>query len=287
MIHTKRSRVPPPDILTRPGGMGETETAKAKNYYKNLAAKPRKSFAFECYRSPEIKRALEDLFHGKCAYCESRYDGMQPVDVEHWRPKAKIIDGDKEIEPGYYWLAAKWDNLLPSCIDCNRERNQVLEPSGKIRKVGKGNRFPLETGNVHARTPEDLALERPLLLNPCNDLPEEHLEFIREGVVRPRRSGSGALSPKGEASIEVYALNRTGLVHSRLEILLLIQQRMYTIERLLQILDSDDLGERVQAIVEDLLGHELEALSRFQLPDQPYSQMARQTIDPFIARLTG
>jgi uncharacterized protein (TIGR02646 family) len=287
MIHRERSGVPPPDILTHPEGKGAAETAKAKSHYEKKAAlKRRKAFAFACYRSPEVKRALADLFHGKCAYCESRYEGTQPVDVEHWRPKAKIVEGEEEIEPGYYWLAADWDNLLPSCIDCNRERTQVLTPTGEIRTVGKANRFPLEPGSVRARTQNDVALERPLLLNPCYDHPEEHLEFIREAVVRPRRQSSGALSLKGEVSIEVYALNRTGLVQSRFEILLLIQQRMYTIKRLLEILDSEDLDESIQVIAEDLLGHELEALSRFRHPDQPYSQMARQAIDPFIAQLT-
>ena len=286
MIYRKRSHVTPPGILTLLGGKGAKETDKAKKHYGKKTKRKRKAFVFVCYRSPEVKRALEDLFQGKCAYCESRYEGMQPVDVEHWRPKAKIVDKEGDIEPGYYWLAADWDNLLPSCIDCNRERTQVLMPSREIRTVGKANRFPLEPGSVRARTPDDVALELPLLLNPCYDQPQEHLEFIHEGVVRPRQQGSGAPSPKGEASVEVYALNRTGLVHSRLEVLLLIQQRMYTIERLLEILDGEDLSERVQAIAEDLLGYELAVLSRFRHSDQPYSQMARQVIDPFMAQLT-
>jgi uncharacterized protein (TIGR02646 family) len=283
VIHRERSRVSPPQALAEPQGKGALEIGRAKKHYATVA-KRRKAFPFECYRLPEVKRALQDLFHGKCAYCESRYEGTQPVDVEHWRPKAKVVEGKVESE-GYYWLAATWDNLLPSCIDCNRERSQMLMPSREVRTVGKANRFPLEPGSVRARTLDDLALERPLLLDPCQDYPEEHLEFIQEGVVRSRRQSTGAASSKGESSIEVYALNRTGLVHSRREVLLLIQQRMYTIDRLIEILEDGGAGEQVQAIAEDLLAHELAALSRFRQPDQPYSQMARQVIDAFLDTL--
>ena len=45
--------------------------------------------------------------------------------MEHYRPKARVSteQGDK---PGYYWLAARWENLLPSCTDCNSPRKQVM-----------------------------------------------------------------------------------------------------------------------------------------------------------------
>jgi uncharacterized protein (TIGR02646 family) len=286
MIYRDRSQVPSPEILTSAKGRGLLEMAKAKKFYATKVAKSkRRAFKFECYRSPEVKRALEDLFFGKCAYCESRYAGTQPVDVEHWRPKAAIVDGEETIEPGYYWLAADWDNLLPSCIDCNRERGQMLLPGRDERNAGKANRFPLEPGSMRARAAEDLAAERPLLLHPCHDQPEEHLEFLLEGVVRSRRQISSGPSPKGESSIEIYALNRTGLVHSRLEIMLILKHRMYTIERLLDILESKNAGETVKAIADHLLGHEMAGLSRFREPDQPYSQMARQVIDAFLEAL--
>ena len=70
-------------------------------------------------------------FFGKCAYCESLITNNQPGDVDHYRPKGRVMDANNKPvmittalgenpHPGYYWLAYQFSNLLPSCIDCNR-----------------------------------------------------------------------------------------------------------------------------------------------------------------------
>ena len=69
-------------------------------------------FDFNVYRDPEVKRALSKMSGGNCAYCEADYDATQPVDVEHFRPKKAIDTEGGWIQPGYWWLAADWDNLL-------------------------------------------------------------------------------------------------------------------------------------------------------------------------------
>jgi hypothetical protein len=48
-----------------------------------------------------------------------------------FRPKGGWVqnDGDALTQPGYYWLAYEWSNLLISCQLCNQEF--------------KKNRFPL------------------------------------------------------------------------------------------------------------------------------------------------
>jgi hypothetical protein len=46
-----------------------------------------------------------------------------------------------------------------------------------------------------------------------------------------------------------------------------------------------NISERRRELIEDLLSHELDALSRFKAPHRPYSLMARQVIDEFIAAL--
>jgi hypothetical protein len=51
-----------------------------------------------------------------------------------------------------------------------------------------------------------------LLLSPYVDTPETHLEFLREGVVRAKNASIKAVN-----SIEVYALNRSGLVNDTSE----------------------------------------------------------------------
>jgi uncharacterized protein (TIGR02646 family) len=284
MIKVERKGAPP-RVLTDLKGAGILETGKVSDFYA-LKDNQEKSFTFKAYSSEEVKQGLEKLFQGKCAYCESRYAGTQPMDVEHWRPKGMIIEEDgREVRPGYYWLAAKWDNLLPSCIDCNRERHQKLMPNGELRPLGKGNRFPLRDSAKRAKAPDEESGEDPLLLHPCQDSPDEHLEFTIDAVMRPKLQSNRQPSLKGRSSIDVYALNRAGLVHERLQVLRLIQQRIRTIRQLIDVLDLRDLGPRARVVVEDLLSHEMAALRRFERPERPFCLMARQVIRKFIASL--
>ncbi|MEK9939970.1 MAG: hypothetical protein VW548_03245, partial [Methylotenera sp.] len=147
MRKVDRASVPAPASLVGAGCSGAEELNKARDYYSALAkkaelsavakgkkpkaaksakakksaeeTKSRKAFEFKAYKNDDVRHALFTLFHGKCAYCEARYDTTAPVDIEHFRPKGGI-DGTDHL--GYWWFAATWLNLLPSCIDCNRKR---------------------------------------------------------------------------------------------------------------------------------------------------------------------
>jgi uncharacterized protein (TIGR02646 family) len=295
MIHVKRTTVRPPVVLTGDDSAGTTETKRVIGFMEQLRGAAaaavggpvkRKSFAFSVYGHQEVKESLARLFRGKCAYCETRYAATQPVDVEHFRPKAGV-DEDPD-HPGYYWLAAAWDNLYPSCIDCNRERIQQLagEPDSNPRKLklGKGNRFPLAAGSPRRATHQDAQVEQPLLLDPCADQPAEFLEFTDDAVVLPRTRRSGV--ERARASIEIYGLNRTGLVFNRLEVVRLLQARMYGVNRLAAVLDRP-LDRDTRDLLEDLLSHELAQLQAFADPERPYSQMCRQVIERFGAQLAG
>ena len=77
-----------------------------------------KSFNFAAYLV--AKKHLEQLFHKKCGYCETKYKAALTGDIEHYRPKGVIRGKDgKLLWPGYYWLAADWSNLIPVCKRCN------------------------------------------------------------------------------------------------------------------------------------------------------------------------
>src|SRR4051812_36358022 len=107
---------PPPSELADPDSIGRKEAERAQAYLQQHGTI--KGFEFAAYKNPAVVKALEAAFLGKCAYCEHRYDAGAPCDVEHYRPKGGVeIDGDL-TEPFYYWLAAEWTNLLPSCADC-------------------------------------------------------------------------------------------------------------------------------------------------------------------------
>src|SRR5258708_21689799 len=152
------------------------------------------------------------------------------MDVEHWRPKSEVHEADGSVLVNQsFFRAADGENLMPSCIDCNRIRtHEVIFPDLSRRRLnlGKGTRFPIAGKRATDRL--SLVSEDPLLLSPFTDDPTQHLEFIREGVVRAK---SGTKSLKSEHSIEVYALNRVGLVNERYERILLIQKYIHTIRR--------------------------------------------------------
>lgn len=326
MIHVDRSKIAVPAILRKEkkgGGLYETRQA-VLFYQKQLAEKlfqksfdqlteaekdrlchfmdtplpsplEGKNFDFGVYSSGEVRQALADLFHGKCAYCESRYAGTQPMDVEHWRPKGGFVDEndpakDRLVWPGYFWLAADWENLLPSCIDCNRKRKQVVWSQPQPLLMGKESQFPVADEGKRWRFPDlpgsATAAEEPLLLNPCaprqEDWPEAHLTFdLQEATLLPRPDpkNPSQSSPKALASIRVYALNRTDLVLARQELLRLMEYHRQTILRLMTLLEH--LEERPEEnrdelmIVDDLLRFEFAVLDHFTEAEQPYALLAR------------
>lgn len=225
MIARQRPRsLAPPAWLTK----ADAETATNLATHKRAVAAFRQSkkkektleltFQFRVYGDESLREALNKVYGFKCAYCESDFGATQPVAVEHYRPKGEVVDGDKSIKPGYYWLAATWENLLPSCTDCNSQRYQTTGANGESVLRGKGNLFPLKKGSRRAKSPTTLKNEVRLLLHPELDDPAQHLEFAtdteRLGVIRPKVT-DGIPSEMGAVSIEVYALDRPRLVQTR------------------------------------------------------------------------
>lgn len=177
-----------------------------------------KNFKFTVYKDAKLVEALEACFHKKCAYCESVFAHISPADIEHFRPKAEIDTGTQKLQPGYYWLAADWNNLLISCPDCNRSRRQPIPGQAEKVRLGKRDQFPLANDAIRVRSHTgNLVQEEPvrLLLNPCLDDPEEHLTFDDEGIILPRLDTNNQPSQKGVNSIIVYALQRKNLVERR------------------------------------------------------------------------
>lgn len=121
---------------------------------------------------PDLKELLYGLQHGKCCYCERRLP-IGEAHVEHFRPKAKVEEA--ECHPGYWWLAYSWGNLLLACETCNRK---------------KGAKFPLEPGSERL-DPEDCDLEKekPILINPLKEDPEEFIEYDLSNKLMVRADG--------------------------------------------------------------------------------------------------
>lgn len=212
-----------PEPLTRPGAYRQISKAVLATdgeiynttYYKNSQV-VNKLKAFSVHR--------ENLIAGdkpKCYYCESYTEHVAVLQVEHFRPKAKVdsIDNNNLPHSGYYWLGLEWSNLLLSCPACNG-------------KNAKGNRFPLEDFNNRTNplnpityTPQitisydrtncisnqhPLINEKPLLINPEYEDPTPHLTFDAFGQIY-------GVDEKGEKSVTIYKLDRDSLFAARQE----------------------------------------------------------------------
>ncbi|HWT01539.1 MAG TPA: hypothetical protein VN256_14925 [Pyrinomonadaceae bacterium] len=278
MIRVNRARVPvPPDLADDEQSAGAKERKKTGEFYSDPKNRGASYGKYSAYKKESVIKALNELFRGKCAYCESLYAATQPVDVEHFRPKgAVVIDGELK-PPGYYWLAATWENLLPSCIDCNRERKQDYVDKTK-GKSGKANHFPLKGKEKHrAADPKSVTREdrARLLLDPCRDDCDSHLQFTDEGVAEPARSKGGRRSPMGTASILVYGLNRFHLAALRAE---RARETMAVITRLKRLEARIDMDPADRFGFREELREEMAMLKGYGQADRKYAGMVRQLV---------
>jgi uncharacterized protein (TIGR02646 family) len=137
-----------------------------------------------------VKPQLARMQHIKCCYCEKPEEQAKYRDVEHYRPRSV-----------YWWLTWTWENLLFSCIDCNREY--------------KRNQFPRAPGDqvlVAEQAPP--GAELPLLIDPSDPAldPTLHIEFRRIKVQGQERWQPFGLTDQGRKTIEVCGLDRPGLL---------------------------------------------------------------------------
>lgn len=281
MIKVNREVVNPPEVLVDPNKQGCEEQKKAIEFYKE-AKNAQKSFEYKIYKDESIKKIFNTLFHNKCGYCESNYAKVHPVDVEHYRPKGGVIIDGKLEKPGYYWLASDWNNLLPSCIDCNRRRTHETTDKGS-QLLGKENLFPIANESLRARRPGFEVYEKRLLLDPCRDNPEEHLIFKEDGSVEGK-------SFMGMVSIETYGLMRKNLVEAREAKAKLILRDIARIKRLIERIDSMPAFGLPQDIMNEFqeeLTFELKNLKSYLDNKQEYKSLAKSIIYPFLRYLSN
>lgn len=197
MISIKKDFDTPPEKLIQ---------SKRNDHIKDaLVTKNEHKFKSSIYRTTTIE-ALETLFNSKCAYCETDTSAGAPLQVEHFRPKAKT-EGDA-THKGYYWLAYEWSNLTLGCSSCNRNKgnhfpikgNRINDP--QLDATG----FPLP--NFLSINSDELTAEQVVLLNPEIDAVENHLYFTPDGKIV-------GINERGKITIEILQLNRNRLIFWR------------------------------------------------------------------------
>lgn len=156
------------------------------------------TFQRRIIQNPEVKRALYDLFNGKCAYCESKLRDIGELTVDTFRPQSGAMNLDGSVSHDHYWwLAYEWKNLYPSCKVCNHS---------------KRTRFPVSGKRIQYDV--DISVEKALLIDPCkkDDFKTLHFTYERNGKMYPK-------TERGNATIEILNLNRTELVAQRKKVI--------------------------------------------------------------------
>ncbi|MCL0012288.1 hypothetical protein MKU80_014730 [Providencia rettgeri] len=294
MIKINRNSQPAPTSLITQDNPTDKERKKAKLHYESLP-EPTKAYEFTKYKESDVVETLNKLFHRKCAYCESHYGAVSPMDVEHYRPKGGI--NECPTHKGYWWLALDWNNLLPSCIDCNRVRRHkkaILNLDGSIvttsedENSGKGNSFPTLGNNFAMQESDNHNLEEPLIINPCDIDPQHHLQWSIDDpnlpIVICTTNNAGLPDVKGENTIKILGLNRWGLVNERGKILQQLAVVVSDIYDLIETTLDIPIGEkRERHLIK--LGKKIDYLKSFGTPDKEYSAMSKSFIENELKKL--
>jgi uncharacterized protein (TIGR02646 family) len=291
MIRVARTPCPPSLDPHDPNAGGSRELLRVKE--KLARGETVKSDDFSVYGSQAVRDALREMFHGKCAYCESKIAGSQDTDVEHYRPKMGVTEADKAgiHHPGYWWLAMRWENLVLSCQHCNQSRSyhviipDDLETEEDLRKflerktkttAGKLNAFPTE-GNLWVTTEAgDLTTERPLILNPVDMDPGEHLDWVLFEGASTVRARDG--SPAGEVTRNILGLNRRWLEEDRrIHLLEMRRLRNRLIDKLNKWLEAET--PEIASIYRTMANEDIEELVARTEKNQLFAGMARAFLE--------
>ncbi|CAN2042739.1 putative ATPase AAA-type core domain-containing protein [Candidatus Magnetomoraceae bacterium gMMP-15] len=155
--------------------------------------KSEREFRSIIFTHPTVKERLHRIYNNKCAYCESKVINYSEID--HYRPKKY-----------YYWLAYEWSNLLLVCKKCNMFKLNKFPIIDEQQRVLS----PQKQKNEWVADSKSFLAEKPLLLNPEIDNPEDYLAFYPDGRIY---AIDGNI--RGNTTIDILNLNREDLILSR------------------------------------------------------------------------
>lgn len=260
---------------------------------------PAAETSFSAYSHLTVRDALRDMFHNKCAYCESLIAGSQDTDIEHFRPKGRVTEAEGLgiSHPGYWWLAMDWSNLVLSCVHCNQIRRQILMHPGMTEEeivaaidaentvlAGKLDSFPTEDNQWITDHTADTASEKPLLLDPTARNPEEHLEWVLGGTISTVKARDRSLA--GETSIRTYALNRRRLTEDRMTRLLILRLMGNKVIALVNRATAEP-NDHVAAVLKEMAAAQVQILKAHCTDDQPYAAMSREYVNDLTAQIAS
>ncbi|SDM66105.1 HNH endonuclease family protein [Kriegella aquimaris] len=232
---------------------------------KSLSEKGKHQFSTPYYASSIIKTKLSQIYNNKCAFCENDTTAGASLQVEHYRPKAKVTE--EANHPGYYWLGYEWSNLLYSCSKCNRS---------------KANFFPIKSTGTRINNPSiissgelnfsklrsyyvDYLNEGPLIINPEVTCPRKHITFLPSGKIKGN-------TDEGKETILKCKLYRNPLVIARKK---LISDVLFELKKVVNDFNKNNVGkETVRYVVKN----EVLKLLKLYNNNQSFSELARTAL---------
>ena len=189
MIFINKPVTVPPKLMEFKTAM--TDSIGTYGCFESIPEEELKTF-IKGYRHVEVKEVLFNCGHQKCSYCEAIPIGSR-LRVDHFFPK-KL----------YPELTLDWDNLLPSCENCNTRKsshNTKIEP----------------------------------IINPSKIDPIPYYEFDNIWMIPAEYSPDPVLTKR---TIEVCDLNRRELLNSRANLLLDLSEYQKDINNVLIDLET-------------------------------------------------
>ena len=234
-----------------------------------LQEKGKHNFSGYYYASDKVKERLRKIYNNKCAFCESDTTAGAVLQVEHYRPKAKVTEDTNHN--GYYWLGYEWTNLLYACSSCNRAKSTFFP----IEKTGvRIYTYSLNGANLDKLKCKidytDLVNEKPLILNPEEKdfNPEIHFIISPSGKIRHK-------TKKGETTINKCKLYRRDLTLARKKVVNdHLRYMMKDFERFKdKIITKEQLKYGLQKEIERIIDRINE--------NKPYTLLAKQMLKHF------
>ncbi len=180
-------QVPPVKRVAKTTQRVREEVVLAKKYPSENAGR-----ADSRYKYKDIKKAIFDLYRGKCAFCEQR---IEIGHVEHFRPKNI-----------YYWLAFSWDNLLWACSGCNTHKSNIFDLDGQRITTP-----PAGFADINTISATYDATEKPKFIHPEREDAEPLLAFQKDGLVKSD-------DPRAQYTIDTCHIHRKRLNDRRKEL---------------------------------------------------------------------
>ncbi|MDW9378024.1 AAA family ATPase [Sinorhizobium meliloti] len=201
----------PASLSNRQTSQGRRHLEEIFSASPHLRAQTRVSMASVTLDNAELNRALSRLFRGRCAFCESstatRAYRFRPT--EEAGPSGAAPEADAPYSHLYYcWLANSWQNIYAICAECYPREPSIFPVTGQRCRIPTLKKVRQYVSNPSSSWPDDIE-EKPLFLDPCQTRDyRQILAAVPTGVLV-------ALSPRGQATIEHFNLNRENLTESR------------------------------------------------------------------------